>query len=324
MSNNDKNKKTSITFKQKLESWSQTHLRCLKESLDQLLRSPVSSILTIAVIAIALALPAGLSLLLNNLDQMTGSMDSTNTISLYLKSDIDEDQIEQLERKITASHNVGEISYISSEQALEEFRETSGQGKLIELLGDNPLPAVLNIQPAPDELPGNLEILVENLQQYPEVELAQFDSHWSRRLHAIVQLLNKVISVLSILLIASVLLIIGNTIRVGIQHRVQEIQISRLFGATNSFIRRPFLYSGLLYGLLGGIFASLLLIISYALLAESIQQLINSYDLGLQSNTTSFLKYCLMTIVGGAILGVISSWMVVYLYQKDLENSDFS
>ena len=316
-------KRPSLTLKQKLINWRQTHLRCLFTSLGQLMRSPVSTVLTVAVIGIALALPAGLSLVLSNISQMTGTIDTSNTISLYLKKDINEKQITTLQKKLKTDDSISDITFISSDQALDEYSEKSGQGDLIKMLGDNPLPAVLNIHPAQEEAPENLESLVAKLKKLPEVELAQFDGHWARRLHSIVQLLTKFATVLSSLLIASVLLIIGNTIRAGIQSRLQEIQISRLFGATNAFIRRPFLYSGLLYGFFGGLLASLLLIISYVFLAGPIQDLIASYQADLQSSS-SFLKYCLLTILGGALLGVISSWVAVYLYQKDLENSDFS
>ncbi len=316
-------KKPSPNLKSKIRSWWQTHLRCLMANLGQLMQSPTSTILTVAVIGIALALPVGLSLVLNNIDQMTGMVDTTNKISLYLKKDISEKQITQLQKNLEANDQISEINFISSDQALEEYGQTSVQGDLIELLGDNPLPAVLNIQPANEESSENLDSLVSKLEKLPEVELVQFDSHWAKRLHSIIQLLNKSATVLSTLLIASILLIIGNTIRVGIQSRIQEIQLSRLFGATNAFIRRPFLYSGLLYGFFGGILASLLLLISYALLAEPFRELLSSYQVDLESSS-SFLKYCLLTILGGALLGVISSWIAVYLYQKDLEKSEIS
>ncbi len=316
-------KKSSPNLKDKIRSWWQTHLRCLMASLGQLMQSPTSTILTVAVIGIALALPVGLSLVLNNIGQMTGTVDTTNKISLYLKKDIGEKQITQLQKKLESNDQISEITFISSDQALEEYGQTSGQGDLIELLGDNPLPAVLNIQPAHEVSPDDLDMLVSKLEKLSEVELVQFDSHWAQRLHSIIQLLSKFATVLSTLLIASILLIIGNTIRVGIQSRIQEIQLSRLFGATNAFIRRPFLYSGLLYGFFGGILASLLLLISYIMLAGPLQELLSSYQVDLESSS-SFYKYCLLTILGGALLGVISSWIAVYLYQKDLEKSEIS
>ena len=316
-------KKSSPSLKGKIRSWWQTHLRCLMASLGQLMQSPTSTILTVAVIGIALALPVGLSLVLNNIGQMTGTVDTTNKISLYLKKDIGEKQITQLQKKLESNDQISEITFISSDQALEDYGQTSGQGDLIELLGDNPLPAVLNIQPAHEVSPDDLDMLVSKLEKLSEVELVQFDSHWAQRLHSIIQLLSKFATVLSTLLIASILLIIGNTIRVGIQSRIQEIQLSRLFGATNAFIRRPFLYSGLLYGFFGGILASLLLLISYSMLAGPIRELLSSYQVDLESSS-SFLKYCLLTILGGAFLGVTSSWIAVFLYQKDLEKSEIS
>lgn len=329
-------KKTKPSMMQRFTHWRQTHQRCLITSLSQLLHSPTSTTLTIAVIGIALALPAGLTLVLNNLGQMTGAIDTSNTISLYLKHDLNSDQINKLQKKLRGESSINKITYISSEEGLEEYRKISGeisgqidetiseQGTLLNLLGENPLPAVLTLQPKRNTTPKTLDSLVNKLKNLPEVDLAQFDSHWAHRLQSIIQLLNKFASVLSILLIASVLLIIGNTIRVGIQSRIDEIQISRLFGATNTFIRRPFLYSGLLYGVFGGILASILLIISYTLIAEPIQQLIDSYQISLGSDHESILTYCLVTIFGGGTLGVISSWIAVYLYQKGLEHQDFS
>ncbi len=317
-------KKPALSLQQKFQSWWQTHLRCLMASLGQLMQSPASTILTVAVIGIALALPAGLSLALNNLAHMTGAMDTTNTISLYLKKELTDEQVSQLQKKLETNAQIHETVFISSDQALKEYGQTSGQGDLIELLGDNPLPAVFQLTPDKDQSPEQLDLLTAQLSKLAEVDQVQFDRQWSRRLHSILQLLNKFSTVLSILLILSVLLIIGNTIRVGIQSRIQEIQISRLFGATRAFIRRPFLYSGLLYGLFGGILASLLLLISYSMLAEPFQQLISNYQLVSPSQAGSFTKYCLLTIFGGAFLGVISSWIAVSLYQKDLENSEFT
>ncbi len=329
-------KKSPPSTMQKLKGWKLTHLRCLRASLTQLLSTPTSTILTIAVIGIALALPAGLTFVLNNLGQMTGTIDTNNSISLYLKQDLSSDQINQLQKDLRSKKTINKITYISSEEGLEQYGKFSGeisrqideeisdQGNLIDLLGDNPLPAVLTLQPKRDVSPEALDSLVSKLKTLPEVDLAQFDSHWAQRLHSIIQLLNKFASVLSVLLVISVLLIIGNTIRVGIQSRLEEIQISRLFGATNAFIRRPFLYSGLLYGVLGGLLASTLLLISYSLIAEPIQQLVVLYQIEFPTSSSSIINYCFLTIMGGGALGIISSWVAVYLYQRGLEHQDFS
>jgi cell division transport system permease protein len=321
-------KKPAQSLQQKFQGWWQTHLRCLMASLGQILLSPVSTILTVAVIGIALALPTGLLMALNNIAHLTGAVYTTNTISLYLEKDIDENQISQLQKKLESDARIQEVTFISSAQALDEYRQTigkdTGQVDLIDLLGDNPLPASFLLIPKKNQSPDELDSLSKKLKKLSQVEQIQFDSNWSRRLHSILQLLNKFAIVLGILLITSVLLIIGNTIRVGIQNRIQEIQLSRLFGATNTFIRRPFLYSGLLYGFFGGIFASLLLLISYSMLHEPFQQLISNYQQVSPPETGSFLKYCLLTIFGGAFLGVVSSWIAVFLYQKDLEKSDIT
>lgn len=320
----NEHRKLTPPLQQQITFWLLTHLRCLLTSLGQMIRSPAATILTISVIGIALALPAGLSLVLNNISQFTATLDNSKQISLYLKKSTDEAQIRTLQHQLEKEDMVESVQYISRDQALTEFRQNTDQESLINLLDENPLPATLVIDPDSQLNPDQLNSLIDRLQRLPEVELVQFDQGWARRLHALVQLLQKFVLVLTVLLMLGVLLIIGNTIRVGIQSRYSEIQISRLFGATRAFIRRPFLYSGMIYGLFGGIIACLLLISSYMLLADQIVQLISAYQLEVSSGSRTLLNHCLSILLAGAMLGVISSWLVVAYYQRDLENNDFT
>lgn len=311
-------------IKQQITFWFLTHLRCLLASLGQMIHSPAPTLLTISVIGITLALPAGLSLVLNTISPLTGTLDNSKKISLYLRQSTNEEQIKALQLRLHDDDMVDSSQYVSRDQALTEYRKTTDQAGLIELLDENPLPATLVIEPDPQLNPAQLNSLVERLQRLPEVELVQFDQDWARRLHALVQLLQKFVLVLTVLLMLGVLLVIGNTIRVGIQSRYAEIQICRLFGATRAFIRRPFLYSGMLYGFFGGLIACLLLISSYITLADPLVQLVAAYQLVMPSIARTLINHCLAILLTGSVLGVISSWLVVACYQRDLESSDFS
>ncbi len=307
----------------KVRSWWQTHLRCFLTSLGQLLRTPTTTLLTVTVIGIALALPAGLILVVNQLQTLTEGLNTTNSISLYFKKDISDDHVTAIRDKLEKDERVNHIIFISSDQALKEFRELSGQGDLIDLLDENPLPTTLHIVPTAEASPKQLDSLVRSIKSLKGIDQVVFDSGWARRLQSIITLLDRFVLVLSALLIFAVVLIIGTTIRIGIQSRLQEIQISRLFGATKAFIRRPFLYSGSLYGLIGGIIACVLLLTSWSLLSEPLHELVSSWQLSPSASSSPLFRVCLLVIVGGVLLGVISSWIAVAFYQKELETSEF-
>jgi len=227
----------------RINIWLLRHLQVALSSLGRLARTPLPSLMTAAVIGIALALPTGLHLLLQNLQQLSGSWDGAATISLYLQREIREERAKELMGQLGMRPDISRVRLIGREQALQEFRQLSGFGAALDTLQENPLPAVLVIEPdALHRDPQAAENLRLELQQLPEVKLAQLDLQWVQRFQAISRIAGRLVLVIGSLLAAAVLLIVVNTIRLEIQNRQAEIEITKLVGATNAFIRRPFLY----------------------------------------------------------------------------------
>ncbi|MEK7717823.1 MAG: permease-like cell division protein FtsX, partial [Pseudomonadota bacterium] len=247
------------------------HAQVFFYSLGQLTRTPVATFLTVAVIGITLALPAGLYVAIENVQRLASGWEDNGQISLFLKQDVPAAAIEKLADKIRRLPAVSWVDYVSREAALTEFKRLSGFGEALNALDRNPLPAVLVVHPAATHAhPDKLQALLKDLRRFNEVDIAQIDLDWVRRLHAMLELARQGVLILAAGLAIAVLLIIGNTIRLAVLNRRDEIEITKLIGGTNAFIRRPFLYTGTLQGLLGALLAWLLVGLGLLLLADPI------------------------------------------------------
>jgi cell division transport system permease protein len=275
--------------------------------------------MTSAVIAIALALPAGLHLLLGNLKQLYGGWDETASISVFLRHDVSDRRAEELGRELEAWPQIARVVFIDREEALREFRERSGFAEALEALETNPLPPMLVVEPAVDRgEPTQAERLLGRLRQLQETDIAQLDLQWVQRLHAITDMARRAVLVLAALLALAVLLILGNTIRLEIQNRHAEIEISKLVGATDAFIRRPFLYSGLWYGLFGGAIAWLLVTLSLWSLAGPVGRLASLYDSTFELPVIHTQALGIL-LCAGALLGLAGSWISVGRHLRAVE-----
>jgi cell division transport system permease protein len=234
------------------------HVQVLVGSTGQLARTPVATALTVVVIGITLALPAALYAVVGNLERLSTGLDHGGQISLFLKRDLSDAGAQRLAQSIRAMTGVATVDYLSRDAALAEFRQYSGFGAALNALPDNPLPAVLVVRPDASVTPAVVEGLRNALSRQPGVDLVEADLAWVQRLHAILNLAERGVWLLAALLAVAVTLIIGNTIRLAVANRQTEIEIVQLVGGTPAFIRRPFLYAGLLQGLLGGLAAWLL------------------------------------------------------------------
>lgn len=292
-------------------TWLIRHAQVMLSSLGRLSRAPLATFMTAAVIGIAIALPGGLHTLISNVRTLSGAWDGSASLSLFLQPKVDEAGAEDLARRLGAWPEVGTTRVIGRQEALAEFRQQSGFGEALDLLGENPLPVVLLLQPSlAASSPEAAAALADRLGQLPEVELAQLDLQWVRRLHAMTRAAERGIWVLAGLLSMAVLLIIGNTIRLEINNRRPEIEITKLVGATNAFIRRPFLYDGLWYGLLGGIIAWVLITLSLVLLQGPVAELAGLYDSAFDLAGLSFLN-SLGVLLGSGLLGLVGAWLAV-------------
>ena len=303
----------------KINAYFTHHLWVLVSSLGVLWRTPLATLMTAAVIGIALALPAGLHVLLQNVQQLSTGWEGTAQMSLFLKSGVPEARIKTLADKLRDWDGVAEVRYISRQQALAEFRELSGFGDALDSLAENPLPAVLVLRPTPAQAePAAMEQLLERLRRLDAVDQAQLDMEWVRRLNGIIEVGKRGTLLLGVLLAMAILLVVGNTIRLTIFARREEIVITKLIGATNAFIRRPFLYTGFWYGLMGALIAWLLVAGFLGLLSGPVSQLSFLYDsqfrlAGLGLDTS------LSLLLSGIVLGLAGSWLAVGRHLQAIE-----
>ncbi len=287
--------------------------------LGQLWRTPVATFLTVAVIGITLALPAGLYVAIENVQRVASGWEDNGQISLFLKQDLPEPAIEKLSDKIRRLPAVSWVDYVSREAALAEFKKLSGFGEALGALERNPLPPVLVVHPAAKHAhPKALQSLLQELRRYNEVELAQLDLEWVQRLYAMLDVARQGVLILTAGLAVAVLLIIGNTIRLAVLNRRDEIEIIKLIGGTNAFIRRPFLYSGTLQGLFGGFLAWLLIGIGLLLLSGPVHRLASLYGSLFTLENLGFLAT--LTLIGtGGLLGWLGSRLAVGRHLRAIE-----
>lgn len=303
----------------RLGVWLLRHLQVALASLGRLVRAPLSTLMTSGVIGIALALPAGLTIVLNNMQALSGRLDGAASISLFLKQEVDDRQLAELASRLTDHESVAAVQTITRKQALEEFKSLSGFTQALDALETNPLPALLVIKPEmPQGSPKSAEILLDELSRMKEVEFAQLDLQWVRRFHAITQIAHRGVIVLASILGLAVLLIAGNTIRLEIQNRHSEIEITKLIGGTDAFIRRPFLYGGFWYGLFGGIIAGILVATSLWLLQGPVMQLAGLYHSGFFLSGIGLANFLLL-LAGSALLGLTGSWIAVGRHLHKIE-----
>lgn len=305
----------------RLRSWIEHHLQAMFNTLGRMARAPLSTLMTVAVIGIALALPTGLYVVLQGARAVSAGWEDAAQISLFLRKDTPATEIERLAREIGAMAAVSTVTHISPEAALEEFQRLSGFGQALEVLQDNPLPSVLVVRPRPEAAtPQAVENLLTRLRAAPAVESAQLDLEWVKRLYAIMQIAQRAVVVLGVLLALAVLLIIGNTIRLSIQSRREEIVVQKLIGATNGFVRRPFLYNGLFHGLFGAIFAWLLVTAALWLLAGPVRRLSALYDSNFELGGVGG-GLSLTLFGGGLLLGLLGAWLAVNRHIRAIEPS---
>lgn len=310
------------TGRGRLRAWVTRHLQTFFYTLGLVSRTPLASLLTAAVIGMALALPAGLYVLLDNVQDATRGWDGSNEISLFMKLEIGDADSETLAAELREWPEIAEARVISRTEALEEFRDLSGFADVMDAFADdNPLPAVVVVSPAVNA--GNgvaMGKLLERVEALPQVDFAQFDLAWLKRLYAILAIVERGVLVVAALLAGAVLLVVGNTMRLGVENRRPEIEIAKLFGATNAFIRRPFLYSGLLYGALGGTIALALVWVCILLLDEPIQRLTALYSGDYRLQGLGALASIALP-VAGALLGLAGSWLSVGRHLAAIEPS---
>jgi cell division transport system permease protein len=292
-----------------LRAWREQHLYSLFSSLGRIAARPLATLLTLLVMALALAMPLLLFVLLDNAQQLRGDMQQAGAISVFLKPNQDAAVAETLARRLRARAGVASVTVKTPEQGLQEFRSQSGFADAMKVLHENPLPAVLVVTPRADAAGADAPAqLAGSLGAEPEVDLVQYDAAWRQRLDAILGAATRFAEVLAGLLALAALLVVGNTVRLDILGRSEEITVMQLLGASSAFVRRPFLYTGLWYGAFSAVLALAVIAAVELLLFKPLADLVASYDHRFAIHGMGW-QPALATLALGAALGWLGAWL---------------
>ncbi|MGB3269285.1 MAG: permease-like cell division protein FtsX, partial [Rhodanobacter sp.] len=283
-------------------------------SLRRLAARPLGSVLTVAVMGLALALPLAFYLLLGNVQRMGDALGRNPAISVFLKTDQGAQQAQLLARDLGTRAEVASVAIKTPQQGMDELAKMQGFSGALQTLGDNPLPYVLQLQPRDGVSAAALEQLVADVRGLRSVDLVQDSGHWRQRLEALLGVGNRIVLIVASLLALAALLVVGNTVRVDIASRSEEIGVLRLVGASKAFVRRPYLYAGIWYGLFSGLLAAALAMAIELALAQPVARLIAAYDGRLQVG--GLPTWLLLAVpLAAALLGwlgarVVSAWQL--------------
>ena len=295
------------------------HAQTLVGSLGRIVNQPFATLMTMGVIAVALALPLFLNLLLTNVRTATGNWNDAFDLSVYMDKKASAARVQSLAKQLRARGDVALVRVVTADQALAEFRDDSGFGKALDALSDNPPPDTLIVTPTlAASPPQGTDALKQAIAAIADVQTVQLDTEWVKRLHAMLDILRRVVLLTAGLLGAGVVLIVGNTIRLDILNRRAEIEVMKLVGASDGFTRRPFLYSGIWYGLGGGLMALILVALAAVILAKPVDTLAKSYGSPFHLKGLGFTAAAgvLALAVGLAWLG---SWLAATRHIRGIE-----
>jgi cell division transport system permease protein len=302
-----------------MTAWLTRHAQTMVGSLGRLSQQKLSTLLTMLVIGIALALPTCLHLFVTNAQRATGDWNRAVDISVFLKRPTSLDEARRIVERVRQRRDVAEVEFISADEALKDFRRSSGFGEAIDALKDNPLPHALIVRPTTEyATPEALDSLSSSLREIPSVDVVQLDTAWVERLNAILSAIARAIVIATAVLALGVLVIVGNTIRLDIQNRRAEIEITKLVGGSDGFVRRPFLYSGVWYGLGGAFLAWVIVAIVVSSLREPIGRIAALY--GSQFNLLALdLRSSLALLGAGVSLGWLGSFLAATRHLRHIE-----
>jgi cell division transport system permease protein len=309
-----------LSFAHRWRGYKAHHRETLRASFVKMLHEPMQTVLTVMVIAIALALPASLYLTVDNVQQLGSNFESSAQITVFVNKGAKPEAIEGLEKKLNGMAGVTSVEYISAQQALLEFKALSGFGSALRYLEDNPLPAVFLVQPM---MEGEVDLvqtqkIITDITALPVVDDVQIDMAWLQRLHSLIEMGHKIVLALGITLGIGVLLVIGNTIRLAIESRRNEIIVVKLVGGTNAYVRRPFLYTGLLLGLFGALIASIMLFSCLMWISSSVENLASLYQSQYRLQGLGITGFLSLMLIGG-VFGLGGAWIAVSRHLRDIE-----
>ena len=308
---------TQPNMLQKLLRGILTHLRQAITSLGELWRSPLWTLITVAVLGVSMTLPTTLHLLVKNIQQVSRSYDQSFEISLFLQNETTPTEIATLVTLLQGDPQVAKVRLIDKAAAMTEFKQQSGFGEALAFLDQNPLPDVLLVTPKINQ-PAAAEALMQKLQKERHVELAKLDISWLERLAALMNLLQQAVYTIAVLLLSAALLVIGNTIRLSIVDKKAEIEVMKLVGATDAFIQRPFLYTGIWLGVFGGFLAFVVVEVMLWWLRSAIATVTQLYQSDFVLNSLSMQEFGWLMLIAVS-LGLIGSYIAVRSHIKAIE-----
>lgn len=288
-------------------------------SLGEMWRTPLASLMTIAVLGLSLTLPATLYLVVKNVQQVSSGFEEASEISLFVKETMSTQETQTLVKRLALYPEVESVEFISKQQALTEFKDVSGFGQALEYLDSNPLPDVVLVTPTKrHRQPNAAKALLRKLESEREVDFGKLDIAWLVRLNALLDLLKESVITIALLLLTSVTLIIGNTIRLSIMDKKEEIQVMKLVGATNTFIHAPFLWTGIWYGVIGGLFAFICIALMMWWLSSAVSSVAGVYQTSFELVGLTLNEFGALVLLATS-LGFIGSYLSVNRYIKEIE-----
>lgn len=299
-----------------MNTWFRQHLAAFRRALRRLLAAPLNTLLSLLVIGIAMTLPAAGYVLLDNLKALGKSATGVQQISIFMNTGANRDAASSLEAKLEASVP-GQWRFVPRETALNRLKSTEGMAEIVASLPRNPLPDAFIVEPQ-DAAPETLESLRESFAAWPGVAHVQLDSAWIKRFDAFLKLGKLAVSLLAAVFAVGLTAVTFNTIRLQVLAQADEIQVAKLIGATDAFIRRPFYYSGALQGAMGGLAAGLLIALGLQMLAEPVAQLASLYGSSFTLHGLGPVNLALLTGIGAA-LGWLGAQLSVSLSLRQFD-----
>lgn len=295
------------------------HAHGLFSSLGRLSRTPFTSTMTILVLSVAISLAGCFYIVVANIQQLTGNLQASNQMSLFLKEHINESAGQKMADQLARNENIESIKFISKKQAMDEFKVNSGFGDALNALESNPLPNVIQILPKGVlDSREALDNLMADFKKMPEVEFVQVDMQWVERLQAIMRIASRAVTLVGVLLGFAVTFITGNTIRLELHNRQDEVFISKLVGATHAFIQRPFLYTGFWLGFIAGFSAWLIITIMLLIVESPVEKLSSLYNSSFELLYLSFSEFILLLMMASG-LAVLGSWAVLHYQLRQIK-----
>ena len=294
--------------------WSK-HKKDAQASLQRLRHTPLASAMTLFVIAIALLLPALLFVVQANLGTLMGEFRESARITIYLQDSLSDAEAEQVSEDLLSLEGVASLRLVSRQSALESFSAAAGFDRVLPELDGNPLPAAIVIQPESTTV---VAALTQELGQRPDIDLVQVDEQWIQRLAAISSLINTLALVLGGVIAVGLIFIIGNTVRVSVEQRREEVRVIKLIGGTDSYIARPFLYSGLFQGLFGAVLALLLMLLIYLIVQGAVAAVADEFGNNLSIRGLSLLG-CVQLLLAGALVGWLAACLAAWRTIREID-----